>query len=406
MANNAPALGKIPVQIRYLKSIDLITGAIGDGIDLSSYISQVNIIEEAFKAPIVVLNLIGDKLQSIIDPHSRAAFEVTVLDYQLQRTRVMSTENIARYYSAEAGQFGYVFRLKSFESVYSPTFARPIPGSLQEILSTMIDECYMSSSGVSLSTIKPKVSMLSDRVPAANLVQQQTLDEYVQESREYAIAPDFSPYMMFNNLAGIIGVSLRDVLKVEAIPLVVSSYEKSGNNMSRKTEGMWFIGDYQDKLYASVSKAAKIRRTAYYSPLQDGSIMKYSPIDSGKSVPQNIEQTEVIWQGYELADGTLDGGKAMVLSRQFRSMMESGLVTFQMYTPHMTLHPGDVVTITTAAEETTPRFLIWKVEATASNITGSQNVFAIALDTIESYLSTTYSDNNKFINDAYSITIL
>lgn len=373
--------------------------------DITSWVTQLNMFQHLFHPLEVVLNLEDYNAPALFNTNSRMAFYVTLEAASGTISRLMVADKISRVYNDKTASTTYQVSLKSVESGYSPKFSKVIKGSLQTIISEMYTTIYRIKN---LSTYQPEINLADDNIFAPNLIQYQTLREYIEESKLYAVASDFSPYIIWEQFSGTYGKSLVEIIKQKPVPIIISSMDTVGYSayspiQANNGDIAYYGFDFRNEMVMDVQKNTRSNRIKYLNIQDDGNISSYTSTIDSVSTADYTEEVHEIIQGYDF-DETLNSGVACIVRAHCKKLLETTASSFVLMTPFLTLEPGQMISINTANDNIGSKdYIVVKVETTESNKAGQQTIYALDIAPIKQYLETTgkslFDFNSGFVKN-------
>lgn len=399
---SAPVIGKIPYKVIYYPSLDQI--ATVDNISslpsaavkeytLTPAIETINIISTLSGPMTCLIKLLGNNLPEIFGEQERGFVLVQFGAESNQSpaglSKLFAVKRIQSDLNVETGSTSYTLDCGSVSSVYSPVFSRYFEGSLQDVIKSMTEVVY-SKKG--LSQYIPEFNMSENRVFGANLVQFQTLDNYIDETRIYAASDmDYTPFLVWEDFHAVNGRSLQELLNVPGIQMIVTSYDRIGEAMSFPiTEGDsdrvvgYYAEDFRNEVKQDTQKLRRLERTTYIVPTVEGSIHTYYTTPNSGARTNDIPETvEIVNQNYDIKGELASGGKAKIIRAHCNKLMTTGLASFRYYQNDLYIRPGDVLDMITGNEHVGVRkYIAIQVAATSSNKSGYQEVTMIDAEAI------------------------
>lgn len=406
-------LAKIPYSVLLFPTLDAInsTDSKTEGTssskqyrDITGACVQLNMFQHMFRPLEVVIKLAGVSATEIVESMGqRPGFFISISHLSAYISRMMAVDKIDRTYDEINGESVFIVSLKAIETLWSPKFSRNISGGIQDVIGAVYDTIYDLKD---LNQFKPPADLTGDSVFAPTLLQYQTFEEYIAESRDYAIASDFSPYLVYQTFERLIGVSIRDLLSAAPVEIVISSPKTAGLAMYKPLDITNAVGfyasDFRNDLVLDLNKYSKLDRTRYVTVQPNGTVTSYTSLPA-RSSNQIIEELEQIVQGYEF-DDQLDKGIACLIRRHCKKLLESAICSFQMLLPAVALRPGDLVNINISSGGGTQKntYMVIRTEAATSNKAGQQLVFAVDIRPIKDYLDGIGLNHSELLNKGFA----
>lgn len=432
---SAPVIGRIPYRVMYYSSLDVLTtprqntdinnesshfdAAAYSTADTSSPINITPAIETinvsmSMNAPIkCIIKIRGNDIPRLYKIMVRGFMQVQfgstgISGSMSSRTRLFAVTKMTADTNVETGSVAYIYECESITSAYSPMFSRHFPGSLQNIVTNMYDLIYAHKI---LDNYKPVVDFEGDPVFGAPLLQYQTFDDYIQETKEYAVSDDMTPYWIWEDFSSLRGSSIAELLKQKPIHLIVTSTQRIGEGYrfpltdDNGTVVGYYVEDFRNELLQDTKKLQKLERVMYNFPKETGGSVNYSTIGHNQnSTTEVAEIFETINSKYDF-NNVLKDGRAEVIRKHLTSMMEIGMASFVYYQDDLFINPGDIVMVHQGNTNIIQRqYLVWSVLATSSNKNGYQQVELLDIEPLAEFINQNKSTNStQFFNEAFGI---
>lgn len=348
-------------------------------IDLFPAIQSYTYTTSLFGPQVLLIMMTDKNFDKYLNNKSEGILRAIVGDKSDQL--VMQITNTVKSWNADTGEPTVKIEFKSIPSASKFAISKKITGGLINIMDTMLDMTYSERNMLAL---RPSIYSQEDpSVFGEQLVNFQTISEYVAESREYAIDIDHYPIYIWEDRNNWYIKSLKSLIDQEPIRVVVTTTKKVGQSISmNETQGgqsVAFGVDFREEVSADTQKIREQYNTRYVVPRTGGDSFDYTRLDGSN---EGIQKVKVLYQPYNHATSAKNG-VGVVLADIWRTTMSCSRASIVMYNPSCWCRPGMLLTV--IIDDVEKDYIVAMNFTEGSSKNGMQTISLIGLEEVYNF---------------------